>query len=108
MQWEREKKFPLMIRIVINTGPVIVGNMGSARRLSYTALGADVNLAQRLEANAPVEGILISGNTYELVKHSIKTNPPKLIRVKGFDKPINVYEVQLEEYIAESAIPATT
>jgi adenylate cyclase len=96
-KWEREKKFPLMIRIGINTGPVVVGNMGSARRLSYTALGADVNLAQRLESNAPTEGILIAESTYELVKDSIKTHPAQSIYVKGLDKPINVYAIQLEE-----------
>jgi adenylate cyclase len=107
-RWERERKFPLMIRIGINTGPVVVGNMGSSRRLSYTALGADVNLAQRLEANAPAEGILISGSTYELVKDSIKTHPPELIRVKGFDKPINVYNIRLGDYIAEGKTSATT
>jgi adenylate cyclase len=100
-KWERERRFPLMIRIGINTGPVVVGNMGSARRLSYTALGVDVNLAQRMETNAPAEGILISESTYELVKDSIKTHPPKSIQIKGFDNPINVYEIQLEEYLAE-------
>lgn len=104
VRWERERKFPLMIRIGINTGAVVVGNMGSARRLSYTALGADVNLAQRLEANAPAEGILISESTYELVKESVKTHPSKLIQVKGFDKPINVYEIQLPERIGEDEI----
>jgi adenylate cyclase len=99
-RWEREKKFPLMIRVGINTGSVVVGNMGSARRLSYTALGADVNLAQRLEANAPAEGILISESTFELVRDSIKTHPPELIHVKGFDKPINVYRVRLDEHVS--------
>jgi adenylate cyclase len=107
-KWERERKFPLMIRIGINTGPVVVGNMGSARRLSYTALGVDVNLAQRLESNAPAEGILISESTYELVKDSIKTRPPALIQIKGFDNPINVFEIQLEEYIAERKTSATS
>jgi adenylate cyclase len=60
-------------RIGINTGDVIVGNMGSARRLSYTVLGSPVNLAQRLEANAPVEGIMISQRTWELVKDHVAT-----------------------------------
>ena len=100
-RWERERNFPLMVRIGINTGSVVVGNMGSARRLSYTALGAEVNLTQRLEANAPAEGILISQSTYDLVKDTIKTHPCEVIRVKGFDTPINVYQVQLAEYIVE-------
>ena len=63
----------LEIRIGINTGVVIVGNMGSARRLSYTALGGVVNIAQRLESNAPVGGILISARTYDLLRGAVRT-----------------------------------
>ncbi len=96
-RWVQEGKFPLMIRIGINTGPVVVGNMGSDRRLSYTVLGADVNLAQRLEANAPVEGIMIAQRTYDLVKDRIPTRPLEPIMVKGLDKPIKVYEVPVED-----------
>jgi len=98
-RWVKESKFPLMVRMGINTGVVVVGNMGSARRLSYTALGADVNLAQRLESNAPVEGILISQSTNELVKDSIKTRRLEPIKVKGLEQPIAVYEVQMDEYM---------
>jgi adenylate cyclase len=99
-RWVREGRFPLMVRIGINTGPVVVGNMGSTRRLSYTALGANVNLAQRLESNAPVEGILISQRTQELIKDSIKTRRLEPILVKGLDTPIQVYEVLIEEYLS--------
>jgi adenylate cyclase len=92
-KWEAEGKFPLKIRIGINTGPVVVGNMGSSRRLSYTVLGSVVNLTQRLEANAPVEGIMISARTYELVKDHVATKSLEPIKVKGLDQPIPVYEV---------------
>jgi adenylate cyclase len=96
-RWVQQGKFPLMVRVGINTGRVVVGNMGYERRLSYTALGADVNLAQRLEANAPVEGILISESTYKQVRESIKTHRLEPIKVKGFDQPISVYEVCVDE-----------
>ena len=86
-----------MVRIGINTGPVVVGNMGSVRRLSYTALGANVNLAQRLESNAPVEGILISHRTNELIKDTIKTFRLDPIKVKGLEDLVEVYEVPVEE-----------
>jgi len=93
VKWEAEGRFPLKIRIGINTGPVVVGNMGSSRRLSYTVLGSVVNLTQRLEANAPVEGIMISARTYELVKDHVATKPLEPIIVKGLEQPITVYEV---------------
>jgi len=55
-----------------------------------------VNLAQRLESNAPVEGIMISRRTYELVKDHIPTKPLEPIKAKGLDQPIEVYEVPVE------------
>lgn len=94
--WEAAGYFPLRVRIGIHTGEVVVGNMGSSRRLSYTALGSDVNLAQRLESNAPVEGILISRRTYELVKEHVPTKPHDPIHAKGLAQPIEVYEVPVE------------
>ena len=92
---EPEGSIPIQIRIGINTGEVVVGNMGSTRRLSYTVLGAAVNLAQRLESNAPVGGILISQRTYEWVKGDIVVENPRQIQVKGIDVPVSVYEVSL-------------
>jgi adenylate cyclase len=96
-RWEKDGKMPLQIRIGINTGNVVVGNMGSARRLSYTVLGADVNLAQRLESNAPIGGIMISQRTYELVNKNVKTRPLGDVKVKGLETPLPVYEVLVED-----------
>ena len=94
-KWEERGDMPIRIRIGINTDEVVVGNMGSARRLSYTALGSGVNLAQRLESNAPVGGILISKRTYELVKNHVPIEPRGDMVVKGLDEPIEVYEVRM-------------
>jgi adenylate cyclase len=94
-RWEREGRMPIEIRIGINTGVVVVGNMGSSRRLSYTVLGSEVNMAQRLESSAPVGGILISRRTYECIQDRIATLAREPILVKGIDTPVQVYEVPI-------------
>lgn len=96
-RWERNGSFPISIRIGINTGEVVVGNMGSSRRLAYTVLGSAVNLAQRLESNAPVGGILISQRTYDLVKETIPARSTGPFKVKGLETPIIAYEVIMEQ-----------
>jgi adenylate cyclase len=102
-KWVKEGLFPLKIRVGINTGEVVVGNMGTRKKLAYTVLGSDVNLANRLESNAPVEGIMISRRTYDLVKNDIPTLPHEPVLVKGLDTPIEVYTVPVDEVITLTA-----
>lgn len=98
-KWVKDGLFPLMIRIGINTGEVVVGNFGSTLRLSYTVLGSDVNLANRLESNAPIEGIMIAKRTHELIAGQIPTLPHEPIQVKGIDALIEVYTVPVDDNI---------
>jgi adenylate cyclase len=92
-KWAGEGGFPVRIRVGINTGEVVVGNMGSSRRLSYTVLGSAVNFAKRLESSAPVNGILMSERTRDLVAPHISTRLFGEIHVKGMESPVRAYEV---------------
>ena len=82
--------------IGINSGPAVIGNIGSQERMDYTAIGDTVNLAARLESNAKPGQILISQNTYERVKDQFVLTPLEPIKVKGKEQPVQIYQVEGE------------
>lgn len=91
-----EKGLPeIFIRIGINTGPVIAGNMGSSDLFDYTVLGDPVNLASRLEGANKEFGtsIMISQAVYEKARGGIVARPLGAIKVKGKTKEVEVYEL---------------
>lgn len=84
---------PLEIRMGLNTGYCTVGNFGADTRMDYTIIGRDVNLASRLESASEAGEILISHETYSLVKDVIMCRDKGQISVKGFARPVQIYQV---------------
>ena len=84
---------PFQMRVGINTGYCTVGNFGSADRMDYTIIGGEVNLASRLQSHAGPGGILLSHETYSLVKDAVRAEEQAPIEVKGFTKPVRNYNV---------------
>lgn len=83
----------LEIRMGINTGYCTVGTFGADSRMDYTVIGREVNLASRLESAAGADEILISGETYTLIKDKIMGRDKGQIQVKGFSRPVSIYQV---------------
>ncbi|MFI5346762.1 MAG: CHASE2 domain-containing protein [Elusimicrobiota bacterium] len=86
---------PVRARIGLNSGPAIIGNMGSALRFSYTALGDTVNLSSRLEGANKAYGsyILISETTRAGAGAAVETRELDYVMVKGKHQPIRVYDL---------------
>ncbi len=84
----------IKIRIGINSGDVILGNLGSARhRLDFTMIGDNVNIAARLESMAPVMGCLISEKSYEFVADHVNAGQAMLLDLKGKEQKVKAYPI---------------
>lgn len=94
-EWEFLGMPNLAAGIGISTGEAVVGYVGTGERMQYTAIGAHVNLAARLEALTKDVGspILISESTWERVGHAVEGRSLGPIEVRGFSEPVQVYEV---------------
>jgi len=100
-QLERERGISgFNVRVGINTGMVVVGEVGSDLRVEYTAIGSAINLAARMEQNAPSGGVLITHDTYRHVRgvFDILAMPP--LHVKGKTEPVQTYLVKAAKQFA--------
>ncbi len=84
---------PLEMGIAINTGQVVVGNIGSDRRAKYSVVGSHVNFASRIKAYALGGQVIISAGTYERIKDVVDTGNVFEVEVKGMPEPVTLYEV---------------
>ena len=84
----------LAVGVGIVTGEVIVGSVGGANRLDYTAIGAPVNLAARLCAAAEPNETLLNDTTFEAVRGLVAAEPAPPIAAKGFSAPVAAYRMR--------------
>lgn len=91
----RNDGHPLVMRIGLNAGTVVRGDIGSRFvRRDYTCIGDVVNRAQRHEAKAPLGGVLLSADLYERVKDYVEVEEMTGITLKGIDHPVSAFVLQ--------------
>ena len=104
VEWrEKGLQKPFQLRIGINTGYCTVGNFGSEDRMDYTIIGSEVNLASRLQSHAELGGILLSHETYSLIKDHVVAEERTPIQAKGIARPVRNYAViaPIEDLVAQ-------
>jgi adenylate cyclase len=91
--WIAQGKHPFTVGMGINTGDVVMGNLGASSRMNYTVIGDNVNVAARLYNVAKGGEIVISETTYQEVKDVVEVVEMEPVMVKGKTDPIRIYNV---------------
>jgi adenylate cyclase len=103
---QRQLNFPeLVMGIGINTGEVVVGNIGSERRAKYGAVGQTINLAYRVESYTTGGQILISPGTYQKVQTEVVVRDIQEAQFKGIDKPLKLYSIAAIDGAYQVSLP---
>jgi len=106
VRWrQRGIEEPFRVRMGINTGFCNVGNFGSDDRMDYTIIGAEANLAARLQSIAEPGGIVLSYETFMLVRDMVRARPLEPITLKGIAHPVVPYAVEGSTDAARKAAP---
>ena len=94
-RWRAEGRPCLEMRIGINTGPMVIGNIGTERRFNYTVMGDEVNVAARLEGANKVLGthILVSASTRSSAGPRVVARPQGEVEVKGRMRPVAAFKL---------------
>jgi class 3 adenylate cyclase len=88
------QKRALQFGIGLHVGEVVVGNIGMSDRMDYTAIGDAVNLAKRIQENAPGGKVMLSEDIYHMVAEEIEANFFEEVQVRGRQKPVKLYELR--------------
>jgi len=83
----------LAMGIGINSGEVVVGNIGSERRAKYSAVGSPINVAYRIESHTVGEQVLVSTGIYEKVRSLVKVRGTMEAQFKGIDHPVTLHDI---------------
>lgn len=102
--WRERGLPPLQLGIGINSGPMVVGNLGSSRRFTYTALGDHVNLGSRVEQLNKAYGtrVLITEFTHRQLPPAFQVRLVDLVRVKGKQQAVQVFELLSSRNLEET------
>ena len=98
-KWEKKYRLTLRLSIAIHCGEAIIGNVGSEKRMEFTAIGDVVNTAARLEKIARADQVLITSTVYEQLKNRDNFNikPFGPFELRGKNQEVDVFEVLAQE-----------
>lgn len=92
-EFNRESHHPMQMGIAVNTGNVVVGNIGSATRMKYGVVGSAVNLTARIQSFTLGRQVLISEQTLGKLGGQARVDGHLRVKVKGVEEPVCIYDI---------------